>query len=183
MNTPTLLSSDQCKIWWNIANVGGGGIDWLMTSNSMPMCSCSYSRKSWLLSWIDVAGGETLWRMAWTEVLVGILVAPAAASRLPRHQPSCAHPTMLTRHVCQAYHAYYAYTPWLPCLQTCLPCLLCLHTGPTLPINHAYLAYHAYCAYHAYTPGLPYLNTRPPCSLCLSHQWYYQAYQWNGSST
>ena len=74
--------------------------------------------------------------MAWTEVLVGILVAPAAASRLPRHQPSCAQPTMLTRHVCQAYHAYCAYTLYFT--------------------HQAYLAYHAYCAYHAYTPGLPY---------------------------
>ena len=94
-----------------------------------------------LLSWIDVAGGEILRRMAWTEVLVGILVAPAAASRLPRHQPSSAHPTMLTRHVCQAYHAYHAY-----CAYT--PGLLCLQTMPTLPTIPTVLTMPTHQAYH-----------------------------------
>ena len=159
MNTPTPLSSDQCKIWWNIANVGGGGTDWLMTSNSMPMCSCSYSRKSWLLSWIDVACGEILWRMAWTEVLVGILVAPAAASRLPRHQPSSAHPTMVTRHVCQAYCAY---TPGLLCLQT-MPTLPTIPTVLTMPTHQAYHTKHRATMFT--------MSVKPQVLLGLSMKW------------
>ena len=59
MNTPTPLSSDQCKIWWNIANVGGGlAYDEQLNANVFLLL---FTQKfCQLLSWIDVVDGEIL---------------------------------------------------------------------------------------------------------------------------
>ena len=102
-----------------------------MTSNSMPMCSCSYSRKSfancfhgltsWMVKYCEEWLGQRYWLASQQHQLLlhGCLGTSHPPLTLPWLLAMSARPTVPT------HQAYFAYKP-------CLPCLLCLHTRLTM---------------------------------------------------